>query len=231
MRSRASRATLAILALLLTVPVPSLAVWFGLIVAPGTLAGQSAFVLAKCWLLILPPLWVWRVEHRWPRWSRPTGVEIGVGLSFGIICAGAIAGAYWWFGRESIDPKLLRDVAVNAGMFDRTAFLAMAAYWIFCNSLIEEIVWRWFVLTRLSVLIGTPLAILGSAACFTLHHVIATSLYFTLPMVALAALGVFFGGAVWGWLMARFGTLWASYVSHIIVDFVIFALGYRLLFG
>ena len=42
--------------------------------------------------------------------------------------------------------------------------------------------------------------------------------------------GVATGGAVWAWLYERTGSLWAAWLSHLLVDTAIMAVGYDLVF-
>jgi membrane protease YdiL (CAAX protease family) len=41
---------------------------------------------------------------------------------------------------------------------------------------------------------------------------------------------VFIGGCVWSWCFLRFRSIWPGYVSHVIVDVAVFAVGYLILF-
>ena len=115
-------------------------------------------------------------------------------------------------------------------MDNRLAYLGLALYWIFINALLEEYVWRWFVVRQCRKLMPPLAAVLVSAVGFTLHHIVATQLYFSPSLVALAALGVFSGGVIWSWLFIRYGSIWPAYVSHVLADIGIFVIGYWLLF-
>jgi len=55
--------------------------------------------------------------------------------------------------------------------------------------------------------------------------------YFNATVTALAALGVFIGGATWSWLYLRYRNIYAAYVSHVFADVIIFLIGYLLIFG
>jgi len=74
-------------------------------------------------------------------------------------------------------------------------------------------------------------AIVFSAAGFTVHHIVATSLYFSPGVVALISSGIFVGGCIWSWLYVRYDSIWPSYISHVIADLAVFIIGYRLIFG
>ena len=110
-------------------------------------------------------------------------------------------------------------------------YLAFAAYLTLVNSLLEEYVWRWFVQSRCALLMR-PTAAIGSAALFfTLHHVIALRAYLGWGATLAASLGVFVGGALWGWMYQRYRSVWPGFISHALVDAAIFTVGWSLLFA
>jgi membrane protease YdiL (CAAX protease family) len=74
-------------------------------------------------------------------------------------------------------------------------------------------------------------AVIASGLFFTLHHVIALTAYFDWRITTLASLGVFIGGATWSWIYLKYRNIYAAYVSHVFADIVIFAIGYKLIFG
>ena len=97
-----------------------------------------------------------------------------------------------------------------------------------CASL--SYVWRWFVVSRLGDLLPYRGAVPVSALAFTIHHILAMSLYFNWKVVIVAALGIFIGGAVWSWCYVRYRSIWPGYLSHAIVDLAVFGLGYYIIF-
>jgi membrane protease YdiL (CAAX protease family) len=111
------------------------------------------------------------------------------------------------------------------------AYLAAAAGWTLVNSLIEEYVYRWFVLRQCEQLFSATWSILMSAAVFTLHHVIAVSQYLNPLHTALASTGVFIGGVIWAGLYWRYRSIWPGWISHVLADVAVFGLGWWLLFG
>jgi membrane protease YdiL (CAAX protease family) len=105
-----------------------------------------------------------------------------------------------------------------------------ALYWVTVNSVLEEYVWRWFVVEKLEDFLASRAAIVISALAFTLHHIMALQTFLSPMVVALAATGVFIGGAVWSWCYVRYRSVWPGYVSHAIVDVAVFGVGYHLMF-
>jgi membrane protease YdiL (CAAX protease family) len=101
------------------------------------------------------------------------------------------------------------------------------------HSLFEEYYWRWFVFGNLKTLLRLPLAIAISSLGFAAHHVLVLANYFGWwsPWTYLCSLGVATGGAIWAWLYHRHQTLFGPWISHGLVDAVIFVIGYELAFS
>ncbi len=219
-----------IVAVALVAPAPSLGVWAAMVAAPGTL-GHAVFLAAKIWLVCFPAFWFLVFEKGRPSWSLPTRESVRTGLASGLALAGAIVAVTWLFGGFKIDVAPLASAAASMGLASPRGFLAGAAAWILLNSLIEEYVYRWFILRQCERLVSPTVAIFASAVVFTAHHVIAVSRYLDPRFSFLASAGVFAGGLVWAWLSHRYRSIWPCWISHIVADLAVFAIGWRLLFG
>ncbi len=231
------------LALALIAPALSVGVVMSMIVAPGPI-GKAVFVACKLWVVALPVIW-WKLIDKQPLSGSP--VKRGgcwLGAALGLLIAGAIGGAYWLLGDTLIPPAdkaVMRAAAVDNGLANKWLYLAMCAYWITLNSLVEEYAFRWFITSKFDeALRGTVaskktrmwLAIFGSAAVFTIHHVIAMRAQgLGWPVTILANVGVFAGGSIWSWLYEKYESIWPAYISHAIVDIPIFVIGWHLIFG
>jgi hypothetical protein len=220
----------ALVALLVLAPVPSLGVVAAMVVAPGPL-GHGLFLAAKLWLLAFPAAWYVLVERGRPSWSPPRRGGLAAGLLSGIAMAAVIAAAALAAGVRTLDATALRAAAAAMGLGTPAAYLAGAAAWTLANSLVEEYVWRWFVLTQCERLAGATAAVVLSSAFFTAHHVLALSRYLTPGLTLLASAGVFAGGVVWAGLYLRYRSIWPGWLSHVLADVAVFALGWLLLFG
>ncbi len=142
-----------------------------------------------------------------------------------------ILAVYFTMGRYLIEPQAVKDMATNIGLNNPRAYLAGAGYWILVNSVLEEYVWRWFVVEKCKSLLPVNAAILVSALCFTIHHIIAMGVYFNWVLVVIASVGIFVGGAVWSACYNRYRSIWPGYLSHAIVDVAVFGIGYMLIFS
>ena len=222
------------MALILLVPAPSIGVLAAMYILPGSI-GQAIFSISKVWLLALPLLWLMLVDRQRPRLPRPRSAGLTMGLITGGIIFLGIWAIYLLVGSRWIDADFVRQQAMEVGLSTPTIYIAASLYFCIINSLLEEYVWRWFAFTRCERLLpsttgGRAAAVLLAAAFFTLHHVLALLVYFDPFVAALASLGVFIGGATWSWLYLRYRNLYAAWISHILADAIIFAIGYRLIF-
>jgi len=222
--------TSAAIALLLLAPVPTVGVVAALHAAPGT-AGRVVFATAKLWLLLFPAAWYLAIERGRPSWSPPARGGLRVGAAAGAAMAAAMLVAYWGVLRAHVDPQPVRQAAVEMGIGSPVSYIAGAAAWILVNSLVEEVVWRWFVLRQLRALLPAALAILGSAALFTAHHTVAMAAYLGPAQVVLGSLAVLAAGACWSFLYLRYASIWPAWISHVVADIAIFVIGWQLLFA
>jgi membrane protease YdiL (CAAX protease family) len=78
---------------------------------------------------------------------------------------------------------------------------------------------------------GALLAVILAGIIFTVHHVIVLKAYFHWDITLLASAGILIGGCAWSALYLRYRSIWPGYVSHVIVDVAVFAIGWDLIFG
>jgi len=195
------------------------------------LGGQALFIATRMWILVLPLLWVWRVDRQSLSLTWPTRQEWRVGGWLGLAMFGVIYFAYVWLGQQWIDVDVTRSRAAAVGLLNPWLFAAFAVYFTFVNALVEEYIWRWFVYRKCEALVSGGWAIALAALCFTLHHVI--SLFgFTgnWSITVLGSIGVFVAGAIWSGCYLRYQSLWICYISHAWADLAIAIVGWQLLF-
>jgi membrane protease YdiL (CAAX protease family) len=211
-------------------PVPSMGAAAAMIFFPGPV-GQALFMAAKIWLLVFPAFWYVVVERGRPSWSPVQKGGLGVGLLTGLVAGAAIVLGARLFGVFDMDMSSLAGEADEMGLGTPRAYLLGALGWTFANSLMEEYVYRWFIFSECERLMPRTLAVLASAAVFTAHHVVALSTFLPVHLNALASLGVFLGGLTWAVLYSRYRSIWPGWLSHIIADAAVFAVGWVMLFG
>ncbi len=210
-------------------PVPSIGVLMGMVIAPNFI-GKVIFFISKIWILLLPLLWHVFVDKRKLSLSIPKRGGFVVAALLGIVISFMILALYFTMGRYLIEPKMVKDMAAKLGLDDLRTYLFGAIYWVLVNAALEEYVWRWFVVEKCKSLFSVNAAILFSALCFTIHHAIAMWIYFNFLLVLIASAGVFIGGVIWSWCYNKYRSIWPGYLSHAIVDLAVFIIGYILIF-
>jgi hypothetical protein len=221
------------LALLLLLPAPTLGMLAAMVIpgTAGTPLGQGAYVVCKVWLLAFPVLWLLLIERGRIRLLRPTlhTPGLGAGVASGLVIAAAILAGYALLGRHWIDPAALGRRMVQIGLDNVALFLALEIYLIFMNSLLEEYVWRWFVVGRCARLMPPAAAVIAGALFFTVHHAVALASMFDWRVTVLGSAGVFLGGLIWSWLYQHYRSVGPCWVSHIIADVAIGVIKWHLI--
>ncbi len=212
--------------------LPTVGVLFAMAVpsTAGTFSGKLIYALCKVGLLSVPLLWHFGVERRRVEVRQPKTSGLLLGVLTGLVISGVIIVVYLLAGKWLVDPEVMREAAERSGLADRSLYLWLAAYIIFFNSLLEEYVWRWFVYEKCRLLVGSVTAVALAAFLFTIHHIVALSCQFQIPVVIVGSVGVFIGGLIWSWCYLKTGSIWAGYVSHILVDIAVFVVGWMILF-
>lgn len=226
----------SLIALLLVVPVQSLGVGAMLLALPGTV-GLVINALSRLWMLTFPFFWTGHVERRRPHLTGPTRLGMLAGGISGVVIALVMLGVYF-LAADSIDVEQIRDRAKTTGFDAPIRFGVMLGFIVLFNSLLEEYFWRWFVVRQVEGALPssmgermrTTLAVVIAAGLFTVHHVVALVAWVDIPLVMLGSTGVFLGAIIWSFLFAYDGSLWPSYLSHVMADLAILAIGYDVLF-
>ncbi len=248
---------LTVLALLFAMIFPSVAAWSYFLALAGSRSGvnpwqQVAYLVGKIVQFTFPLLflaflgWRARVERvpldkgwRDPRWlqlRRPHFRGLRLALLFGLAVAAVMLGVYFGALRGTSlfarTPAMVRHKLEEVNMATPGRYAILAVLVVAAHSLLEEYYWRWFVFGGLRQFLARTLAIFLSSLAFMAHHVVV--LYVYLPgrfwSAALPfALGVAVGGAVWALLYEHNGSLGAPWLSHLLIDAAIFAIGWDLL--
>ena len=220
----------ALIALLLVglAPTVSIFISFG---TDGGIISQIAYVLSKLWLVVIPLIWYLKIDKGELSLSKPKqgGYAVAVGLGSGM---SALILLTWFMVGDKIDGSLLRDAVEPVGLLDVRLYIGGVIYWTVLNSLLEEYVFRWFLVVKSEALVGTGApAILLSAFIFVIHHTFAL-LFFGFPWWAnlLASVSLFIGGAIFSWLYIRYRSVWMPYIAHAICDIAVFSIGAMIIF-
>jgi len=216
--------------------LPLLASFFYFVLFAGTAFGNGFYTAAKIFLLTWPVIATWAVLREPFRRQRP-GVfgrrkSLLVGGLFGLAIVGLMLALKEFSPMGAVleqNGARVRERVEGLGMLDHFVIAALAISIV--HSALEEFYWRWFVYGNLRHLVPAPWAHALAALGFLSHHIVITSQFFPLGFAVFLGICVGVGGAFWSWLYQRHQTLWGAWFSHMLVDFGIFWIGYRLLFS
>jgi len=213
-------------------------VYFVWLADAPTLVQQIAYAFGKAAQFILIP---WAIvafaagaplEKGPPRWTRgilSAGVLSGLAIGLAI----ALPALFWLIPSGMFDAAAatMRIKLSGFGLTTPVRFALLALFYAVFHSGLEEYYWRWLVDRQLRPLCGWWGSLAISSLGFTAHHVVivATYLGWDNPWTYWASLAVGLGGAIWAVLDRRQGTIAGAWLSHGIVDAIIFAVGWKLL--
>lgn len=196
-------------------------------------AKQAAYAVGKLLQFAFPVAWLLWVAPASIGVSWPDGRGIGGGLLFGLLVSAAMAVLYrlWLKPAGLFGGRVREEIVAKLRGFGLTRlgrYAALGVFYALGHSLLEEYYWRWFVFGELRELAPLWAAIAVSSLGFMAHHVILLGVYFgwASPATVLFSAAVAVGGAVWAWLYADSGSLAGPWLSHLLVDAAIFAIGY-----
>ncbi len=201
-----------------------------MILFPDTALGKVVFIVSKVWMLMLPAVWLLGIDHKIPTPEKTAAGGIRMGLVSGLAISGFVIGAAMLLSHQMIDGDFFKEMMATVGLNRKGLYLGAAVYWVCINSILEEYVWRWFVVRQFGKLFKPSGAIVMSALGFTLHHLLAMQVYFSWTVALLGSFFIFIGGVWWSWMFIRYKTIWPGWLSHALVDIAVFGTGYFLIF-
>ena len=246
------------LILLIAMVLPTIVTWIYFVSLKQSAASvqQTAYSVGKTIQFALPVIWIWLCCGEslttllpWRRGNLKSERDVSpspnpkpfpalaYGLGFGFFVAISVfIGFYFIVTPLGLADQLVgqvNDKVSGMGLDSPLKFLFLGVFYAIVHSYMEEYYWRWFVFRRLLSYTNFTVALIVSSLGFMAHHVIlmATFLGWDSPLAYLISFTVAIGGMVWAWLYYHSEKLVSSWISHMIVDAAIFALGYVLVFG
>lgn len=200
-------------------------VWF-----PEGAIGQTAYTCTKLFTLIYPVLflgWIGRKGLAPQKGTRGKAVLWGLvsGVAISLIGIGLMLSPMGALVRES--SSAVTDRAKDLGFLEH--YLLFAVFISLLHSLLEEFYWRWFVYGQLREKVSQGWAHLLAALSFAAHHLVVTLQFFPAPLALFLAFCVAIGGLIWSWMYEKHGGLLGCWVSHLVVDVLLMAIGYQLI--
>lgn len=183
---------------------------------------------------LLWPLLAWRLLLG-RRLSRPgpPGQALRA-LPLGVVSGLLLVGLLWLALQTPLAEVATAGVPAMRARVE--SFGLQHHYWLFAlglsllHSALEEYYWRWFVFGRALELMPAAAAHLLAALAFAAHHVVVAGVFFGWGWGLAGGAAVAAAGLLWSVLYRRQGSLFGAWVSHVLVDLGLMAVGYRLLF-
>jgi hypothetical protein len=223
-------------ALLFAMLFPTLGTWFYFVLLEGHALMRPGYTVIKAVEFLFPAAWVWFVQKRpiQPEWPTRRGVGLGLGFAVFVV-AGTMALYYGYFRTSSFlerTPEAVWQKSVDIGADTPATYFALAMFLAVVHSLFEEYYWRWFVFGQLRCGLPIWVAIVVSSTAFALHHVIVIAAYMKPEHFWTVTLGlslcVAAGGAAWAWIYQRSGSIYAAWLSHLVIDVGLMWIGFDL---
>jgi CAAX protease family protein len=223
-------------ALVIAALFPALGTWLYFHTFAGRAELKVVFTASKVVQFAFPIAWVWLVQRQAIQFHQPTRKGILAGLAFAALLVGTMVGSYLLVLRESrylsgADTALWNKLG-DIGITTPVEFIALAVFYSVPHAFLEEYYWRWFVFGQARRFMPWPVAAGLSGLAFALHHVIVIAAY--VPPEHFWTATLFFslcvgaGGAVWAWIYQRSGSLYATWLSHLLIDAGIMWIGFDL---
>ena len=154
-----------------------------------------------------------------------TGKSVSKLLALGSVIYIVIMGGYFltknFFDYSALVSSLSKDQQVSSG-----SFIWVALYISFCNSFLEEIMFRWFAFLKLSQYTRKSIAYIFSSVVFAVYHVAMIGTSFPIPLLLLALAGLAVGGFIFNYADAANKNIYNSWIIHMFADFAIMTIWY-----
>ena len=222
---------------LFAIAFPTLITWVYFVLAGRYSQGvqQSIYLTVKIIQFAFPAAWTWFALGEALRTGRPTAKGLLLGALFSAIVVAAGMVLFHLVLRQSpvfatAAGKIHQKIELF-GINTAAKFFLLAGFYSLFHSLLEEYYWRWFVYHQLRKLVPMSWAVLVSGLAFMLHHVVVLREFFhEAPwLVALLSGAIAVGGFFWAWLFERSGSIFDSWLSHLLIDAgIFFGVGYPL---
>lgn len=126
-----------------------------------------------------------------------------------------------FFNYNSLVNSLSADQNVS-----QNSFIRIALYISFCNSLLEEFLFRFVAFIKLSEYTTKKVAYIFSSSMFALYHVAMIGGSFPLLLLLLALVGLAIGGGIFNYVDDKSRNIYNSWIIHMFADFAIMTIWY-----
>ena len=146
---------------------------------------------------------------------------LGLGLSIYAVIMVAFFLTNGIFDYSSLVNSLSADQKVS-----HNSFLLIAIYISFCNSFLEEFLFRFVAFIKLSEYVTKRVAYIFSSCMFALYHIAMIGGSFPVPLLLLALVGLAIGGVIFNYVDDKSQNIYNSWIIHMFADFAIMTIWY-----
>lgn len=125
------------------------------------------------------------------------------------------------FDYSSLVESLSADQKVSGN-----SFIWIALYISFCNSFLEEFLFRFVSFIKLSEYLSKRVAYIFSSVMFAVYHIAMIGSSFPLPLLILSLFGLAVGGFVFDLVDGKRKNIYNSWMVHMFADFAIMTIWY-----
>ncbi len=216
--------------LLVALTLPALGAWLYYSVLSETRWAGAMYLCIKISMVGLGILgWKLSKTSLFASW-RVSWRQALVGLATGFIMSAFLAIAYAVFDQDLV---LFADMlrAKTASLFPLAWYAVVGVIFSTVHAFFEEWYWRAFINSELHSRMRPMHAMIVGSLAFSAHHAIVLGQIFTAHLVLLMSIGIFSAGLFWSYLVKKTSSLTPAWISHVVVDGMIFILGAMLMFS
>lgn len=237
-----------IAAITFAIVFPTLVTWlyFHVLAESPPRLQQTAYSVGKVLQFVFPVAWVlFYAKQALTRAGLPSIPEhapaslsrsksVGFGVLMGLAVAVAMFVIYRFVFPADVLGTLQSELVTRIQGFSVDSvgkYVGLALFYAVIHSFMEEYYFRWFVFGQLRHVTKFVPAMLICGLAFMAHHVIVLAHYFgglTVTTILLS-LAIAIGGMLWAWQYEKSKSLLGPWMSHLLVDAGIFAIGYDVL--
>lgn len=146
-------------------------------------------------------------------------------LLLGAVIYAVIIGAYL-LTKNIVDyPALVCALSADQKV-NSSRFLWITLYISFCNSFLEEFLFRFLAFIKLSEFLPKRAAYLFSSMAFAVYHVAMLGASFPLPLLIAAVVGLAVGGLIFDYVDSQSRKIYHSWIIHMFADLALMTIWY-----
>ena len=176
-------------------------------------------ILLKILLTLLPLFWMANSFF-----AKPDMQRLKIALLLGVASVIFIQLAYALLN-QYVDFEQIKALLAERQRITAANFLWIAVYVTFGNSILEELLFRGYIVQS-----GIKRPWVISSLLFAFYHLTILIGWFPWWVLLFSLVCLFVGGLIFCWLNASRNSIWNSWAMHIFADISLLAIGFRIFF-